>query len=223
MYIRKIEIENIRGFEKLELDLTRPDGSLAGWTVAAGRNGSGKTTLLKAIARRALGQAPPHGRCPRRSGAPQAPGSAMRRLLRLPLSRETRALLERRVRQIEEAGPAHAAPADRARDVGRTRRGEESIRVYGLGRGPLVKMRRATWDSIQIHIIAYAMDCAQGELERAGKLREALCAHPHASVLLHLLTVLDGPAGPGLIRRECIAAIEAHPEIRGWLVVPSSA
>ncbi len=50
MHIRKIVIENIRCFDKVELDLTRPDGSLAGWTVLAGRNGTGKSTLLKAIA-----------------------------------------------------------------------------------------------------------------------------------------------------------------------------
>ncbi|WP_170229171.1 AAA family ATPase [Polyangium fumosum] len=50
MHIRKILIENIRCFDRVELDLTRPDGSLAGWTVLAGRNGTGKSTLLKAIA-----------------------------------------------------------------------------------------------------------------------------------------------------------------------------
>jgi predicted ATP-binding protein involved in virulence len=50
MYIHKIEIENIRGFEKVELDLDRGGGKYAGWTVLAGRNGSGKSTLLKAIA-----------------------------------------------------------------------------------------------------------------------------------------------------------------------------
>ncbi len=50
MYIHKIVIENIRCFERVELDLTRPDGSFAGWTVIAGLNGAGKSTLLKAIA-----------------------------------------------------------------------------------------------------------------------------------------------------------------------------
>ena len=50
MYIKKVTLENIRGFEKLELDLTRPDGSFAGWTVFTGGNGAGKSTLLKAIA-----------------------------------------------------------------------------------------------------------------------------------------------------------------------------
>jgi predicted ATP-binding protein involved in virulence len=59
MYIREIQIENVRGFgegaQGVSLDLTRPDGSLAGWTVIAGRNGTGKTTLLRAIALSVIG------------------------------------------------------------------------------------------------------------------------------------------------------------------------
>lgn len=54
MHIREIYIENIRCFgegeQGVHLDLTRPDGSLAGWTVIAGVNGSGKTTFLRAVA-----------------------------------------------------------------------------------------------------------------------------------------------------------------------------
>ncbi|HEU4410023.1 MAG TPA: AAA family ATPase [Polyangiaceae bacterium] len=54
MYVKRVEIENIRGFGSgergVDLDLERPDGSLAGWTVLAGRNGAGKTTFLRAIA-----------------------------------------------------------------------------------------------------------------------------------------------------------------------------
>ncbi|MEU8240087.1 AAA family ATPase [Actinoplanes missouriensis] len=53
MYVKQIRLENVRGFHgarTVSLDLTRPDGSLAGWTVLAGRNGSGKTSLLRAVA-----------------------------------------------------------------------------------------------------------------------------------------------------------------------------
>ena len=53
MYVKEIRLQNARGFHDardVSLDLTRPDGSLAGWTVLAGRNGSGKTSLLRAIA-----------------------------------------------------------------------------------------------------------------------------------------------------------------------------
>lgn len=50
MYISKITLKNIRGFENLDFDLSRPSGNYAGWTVFTGDNGSGKSTLLKAIA-----------------------------------------------------------------------------------------------------------------------------------------------------------------------------
>ena len=53
MYLSRLRIDGIKGFRgdrAVDLDLTRPDGSHAGWTVLAGRNGSGKTTLLQAIA-----------------------------------------------------------------------------------------------------------------------------------------------------------------------------
>ncbi len=50
MYIHKITLTNIRGFQSLDFDLQRPDKSYAGWTVFTGDNGSGKSTLLKAIA-----------------------------------------------------------------------------------------------------------------------------------------------------------------------------
>jgi hypothetical protein len=59
VHLARIRIENIRGFgdgeQAVDLDLRRPDGSLAGWTVFAGRNGAGKTTLLQAIAVALLG------------------------------------------------------------------------------------------------------------------------------------------------------------------------
>jgi predicted ATPase len=53
MHVVKLQITGVRGFHgdrSVDLDLTRPDGSLAGWTVLAGRNGSGKSTLLQALA-----------------------------------------------------------------------------------------------------------------------------------------------------------------------------
>ncbi len=50
MYLKTIQLTNIRGFADLKFDLSRPDGSYAGWTVFTGDNGSGKSSLLKAIA-----------------------------------------------------------------------------------------------------------------------------------------------------------------------------
>lgn len=53
MYVSRVRVENIKSFHGprvVDLTLTRPDGSHAGWTVLAGRNGAGKTTLLRAVA-----------------------------------------------------------------------------------------------------------------------------------------------------------------------------
>lgn len=56
MYIDKITLKNVRGFESLEFDLSRGDGKYAGWTVFTGDNGAGKSTLLKAIAVALIGR-----------------------------------------------------------------------------------------------------------------------------------------------------------------------
>ena len=53
MYLSRVRIDGVKGFQgsrAVDLTLTRPDGSHAGWTVLAGRNSSGKTSLLQAVA-----------------------------------------------------------------------------------------------------------------------------------------------------------------------------
>lgn len=50
MYITRIVLENVRGFDRLDFAMHGRDGAFAGWSVVTGDNASGKTTLLKAIA-----------------------------------------------------------------------------------------------------------------------------------------------------------------------------
>jgi hypothetical protein len=53
VYVTHVEISDVRGFggrQKVDLPLSRPGGSPAGWTVVAGRNGAGKSTFLRTIA-----------------------------------------------------------------------------------------------------------------------------------------------------------------------------
>ncbi|RPK50958.1 chromosome segregation protein [Streptomyces sp. ADI92-24] len=67
MYVSRVIVDNIKSFHgprTVDLTLTRPDGSHAGWTVLAGRNGSGKTTLLQAIALALSGTAAARGLMP---------------------------------------------------------------------------------------------------------------------------------------------------------------
>ncbi|MFJ8855315.1 AAA family ATPase [Streptomyces sp. NPDC102437] len=64
MYVSRVHVENIKSFHGprvVDLTLTRPDGTHAGWTVLAGRNGSGKTTLLRALALALSGPVPARG------------------------------------------------------------------------------------------------------------------------------------------------------------------
>lgn len=55
MYVKSINLENVKGFKTLEFDFERPDNTFAGWTVFVGGNASGKSTLLKAIALSLIG------------------------------------------------------------------------------------------------------------------------------------------------------------------------
>ena len=50
MYIRRIILKNLKGFDELDFNFARPDDVYAGWSVITGDNASGKTALLKAIA-----------------------------------------------------------------------------------------------------------------------------------------------------------------------------
>lgn len=59
MYIHRIILKNVKGFDCLDIRLGREDGmgveSYAGWNVLTGGNGSGKSTVLKAVALALLG------------------------------------------------------------------------------------------------------------------------------------------------------------------------
>jgi hypothetical protein len=55
MYVRRLVIENIRGFRQLDFGFERPKGVFAGWTVITGDNASGKTAFLKCLASALVG------------------------------------------------------------------------------------------------------------------------------------------------------------------------
>ena len=50
MYLRRMVIQNVRGFRHVDFNLERSSGRCGGWTVITGDNASGKTALLKAVA-----------------------------------------------------------------------------------------------------------------------------------------------------------------------------
>ncbi|MCC7110270.1 MAG: AAA family ATPase, partial [Deltaproteobacteria bacterium] len=55
MYIKRVVLENVKGFAKVDFTFTRDNGSFEGWSVVTGENGTGKTALLKAIALAVVG------------------------------------------------------------------------------------------------------------------------------------------------------------------------
>jgi hypothetical protein len=57
MYIKSIDITDIRSIEHFHWELDKPDEELAGWHVLIGDNGSGKSTVLKSLALGLVGEA----------------------------------------------------------------------------------------------------------------------------------------------------------------------
>lgn len=55
MYIRRVALSAIKGFDEVDLNFEGESESLAGWTVITGDNGTGKTAFLKAISLALLG------------------------------------------------------------------------------------------------------------------------------------------------------------------------
>lgn len=50
IYIKKIELKNVRTFGEVSLDFENEDGTLPQWTIILGDNGIGKSTLLHSVA-----------------------------------------------------------------------------------------------------------------------------------------------------------------------------
>ena len=50
IYIKSLELNNIKTFEEVKLDFEKEDGNLSQWTLILGDNGTGKSTLLQCAA-----------------------------------------------------------------------------------------------------------------------------------------------------------------------------
>src|SRR5271166_800378 len=55
MYVKRVVLESLRGFKRIDLKFDRPNETYQGWWVITGDNASGKTAYLKAIAMALIG------------------------------------------------------------------------------------------------------------------------------------------------------------------------
>ncbi|HEV7495511.1 AAA family ATPase [Baekduia sp.] len=55
MYIKRVELSDVKSFKNAQFDFCPEEGQYAGWAVITGDNGAGKTALLRAIALALLG------------------------------------------------------------------------------------------------------------------------------------------------------------------------
>ena len=55
MYVKRVVLESLRGFKRIDLKFDRPNETYQGWWVITGDNASGKTAFLKAIAMALIG------------------------------------------------------------------------------------------------------------------------------------------------------------------------
>ena len=134
---------------------------------------------------------------------------------RFPIDKDDQPLL---INPMEEDPRDHLELSPTTgRYVGLTCKGTESIDVFGLGRSTLVGSRKRAWNTVQAHVITYAVHRRGGDDAAARSMKDDLRKHPHASVFYDMLRMLDTEGGPSFISRACIDAIAAHPEIRGWV------
>lgn len=95
-------------------------------------------------------------------------------------------------------------------------RGTASAAIYDWGRGKLPEYRRKSFRVFQAAIIAYAVSAGAGDLVQTAYQREIAVAESHPGVLDWIIYWADAGDPGGYLDPRCVAAVAAHPEIRGW-------
>ncbi len=98
-----------------------------------------------------------------------------------------------------------------------SRKGGQSIRIYGLNRPNLEKGRRWAWLSVEALIIQYAGARANGEDAYANEIKDLLCHFDFSGVFKWLLEISDAEDGLLIIKPDCLAAINLHPDMKEWV------
>jgi hypothetical protein len=70
---------------------------------------------------------------------------------------------------------------------------------------------------LQDILSVYAEFRRTGNSTEAEKRRCIVQQHPFSGVLVLLLRIAAGRRTAGMVRPECLAALQAYPEIRSWV------
>ncbi|MCP4217026.1 MAG: hypothetical protein GY765_20430 [bacterium] len=100
--------------------------------------------------------------------------------------------------------------------MAKTRKGDNSIEVYGLNRETLKDGRKSTLAALQELIINYGKYRESGELERARKMRVYICTYPFVDVFLCLLEIAGSESASYFLYPECLETLGKYPEISEW-------
>ncbi len=121
------------------------------------------------------------------------------------------------INPTEEDPLEHLALSPTGKYVPLTDKGEKSIPVFGLDRGPLERSREDAWPAVQGLIVSFANACKKGNTEFALQSQKSLCRYPFASVFAAILKIADTNVASDWLSAECVEALAAHPEIKTWL------
>jgi uncharacterized protein (TIGR02646 family) len=105
----------------------------------------------------------------------------------------------------------------RTRQGQESRKGQESIEVFGLGRDILEKGRQDAWHAIPALLLRYDGLCSQADWRRAIETQRTLCRFPFASVFVWFLDIASAPYAVTFIDERCLAVLDKYPDIKHWL------
>jgi uncharacterized protein (TIGR02646 family) len=98
-----------------------------------------------------------------------------------------------------------------------SRKGVESIEVFGLGRDILEKGRLDAWEAIPALLLHYADACSREKWRLALNMQRTLCRFPFASVLAWFMDIASRPDAALFIDERCLPVLERYPDIKHWI------
>ncbi|WP_434381493.1 retron system putative HNH endonuclease [Melittangium boletus] len=105
----------------------------------------------------------------------------------------------------------------RTRGGQESRKGKESIEVFGLGRDLLEKGRQDAWGKIPYFLMGYADVCSQAKWTHALEIQRILCRAPFASVFVQFVEIASGPLAKTYIDERCLSVLADYPDIVHWI------